>query len=198
MITNARFALEVQLAKGFISCKGNEDIRLQRALDMKSEVASDLDKLGVKYQYAPANGLWYRLLIPCVSCGVEWKFFLHAYRGHLRCLGCGLDVPDALKSGYCPETRTRRRAMGEFCVGDLVEWTHISGRRGFINMNAVTGFIHEIVDGNARCRRGKNGKKDYWVSLEALGRPGDRRGIRPMQHIIPVLAEVMGYNENRG
>lgn len=83
--------------------------------------------------------------------------------------------------------------MSEFEVGDRVEWTHVSGRGNSISMSAVQGNIHEIRNGKARCRRGKNGKKDYWVSLEALGRPGDRRGTKPMRDLVSALAE--GYRE---
>lgn len=85
--------------------------------------------------------------------------------------------------------------MSEFQVGDRVEWTHVSGRGSSISMSAVQGYIQEIRNGKARCRRGKSGKKDYWVSLEALGRPGDRRGTRPMRNLVSALAE--GYRKRR-
>lgn len=72
----------------------------------------------------------------------------------------------------------------ELKVGDQVEWTHVGGRRNSISMTAVSGYIHEIKGDKARCRRGKKGKKDYWVALSALGRPGDRRGTKPIRDFI--------------
>jgi len=58
--------------------------------------------------------------------------------------------------------------MTEFKVGDEVGWVHRGGRGRQLIMHQVYGFIHEIKDDQARCRRGKKGKKDYWVPLKAL------------------------------
>lgn len=90
----------------------------------------------------------------------------------------------------------RRKAeaeMDEFQVGDEVEWTHVGGGRNSFTMTATKGFIHEIKGDKARVRRGKRGKKDYWVALKALGRPGDRRGTKPMRDLVSAMAE--GYRE---
>jgi hypothetical protein len=77
--------------------------------------------------------------------------------------------------------------MDKFEVGDQVEWTHVGGRRGTMSMTAVTGYIHEIDGDRARCRRGKKGKKDYWVSLEVLGRPGNRKGTKPIRDLFEAM-----------
>lgn len=75
----------------------------------------------------------------------------------------------------------------EFEPGDAVSWTHVTGgRRGITGMTKVKGFIHEIKDGKARCRRGKNGKVDHWVPLEGLHKPdGD-----PLRNIVHLFAEA--------
>lgn len=72
----------------------------------------------------------------------------------------------------------------ELKVGDQVEWTLVGGGRNAISITAVSGYIHEIKGDQARCRRGKRGTKDYWVALSALGKPGDRRGTKPIRDFI--------------
>ena len=86
--------------------------------------------------------------------------------------------------------------MSDFQVGDKVEWTHVSGGRNSMSMTAVTGYIHEIDGDKARVRRGKKGKKDYWVHFSKLGKPGDRRGTKPMLDLVSGLAEA--YRERFG
>ncbi len=49
----------------------------------------------------------------------------------------------------------------EYKVGDWVEWVHYT--RG--GMTRTGGPIHEIIEGEVRVRRGKNGKKDYWMPI---------------------------------
>lgn len=83
--------------------------------------------------------------------------------------------------------------MCDFQVGDHVEWTHVSGGRHSFTMQSVKGYIHEIQDEKARCRRGKNGKKDYWVHLSVLGKPGDRKGTKPIRDFVSMM--VKGHQE---
>lgn len=53
-------------------------------------------------------------------------------------------------------------------VGQWVEWVH-GTRNGMVRTG---GPIQEIKEGEARVRRGKNGRKDYWISLKEIIRPG--------------------------
>jgi hypothetical protein len=70
----------------------------------------------------------------------------------------------------------------EYKVGDEVQWI-ICGRG---SMQKVTGQIHDIKDGVARCRRGKRGKKDYMVPLREIIRPG----YDPLKSFVRALAEA--------
>lgn len=57
-------------------------------------------------------------------------------------------------------------------------------------MTRVKGFIHEIKDGKARCRRGKYGKVDYWMPLEILtGEAAD-----PLRSLVSAVAT--GYRNS--
>ena len=77
--------------------------------------------------------------------------------------------------------------MPDFEVGDWVQWTHVGGGRNSISMVATEGPILEIDGDKARVRRGKKGRKDYWVALKALGRPGDRRGTKPIRDLVSAM-----------
>jgi hypothetical protein len=76
----------------------------------------------------------------------------------------------------------------EFEVDDWVEWTHVGGSGRSISMAATAGPIKEIKGDKARVRRGKNGKKDYWIPLKSLGKPGDRRGTKPIRNFVAAMA----------
>ena len=73
----------------------------------------------------------------------------------------------------------------EYKVGDWVEWVHYH-RNG---MERIGGPIHEIKEDQVRVRRGKNGRKDYWMPITKL----ISEGHDPLKSLVSAMAA--GYRE---
>ena len=61
----------------------------------------------------------------------------------------------------------KKQEETEYKVDQWVEWVHYTSN----GMTRTGGPIQEIKEGKARVRRGKKGKKDYWISLGEIIRP---------------------------
>ncbi len=60
----------------------------------------------------------------------------------------------------------------EYKVGDKVQWVNTARRGSSISMSKINGIIVKIVGDEALCRRGKRGRKNYWIPLDELVAPG--------------------------
>jgi len=67
-------------------------------------------------------------------------------------------------------------------VGQWVEWIHCM-RHG---MTRTGGPIQEIDGDKVRVRRGKNGKKDYWIPIAHL----INEGHDPLKSFVKAVAET--------